>query len=129
MCSFDSHSSPMGLGRKTKNTNRKVQKRKLESETPKLKTFGTSTKIRRLIPPSAEPNLTCGSSTIEYFELIPIKGDGNCLFRAISYCLFGTEEKDNEIRSIATDFQLSTVLLLVIKHMEEILKMLLIINV
>lgn len=31
-------------------------------------------------------------------RLVPIRGDGNCLFRSVSYCLFGTQENHREIR-------------------------------
>lgn len=31
-------------------------------------------------------------------HVVPIRGDGNCLFRSISYCIYGTQEKHYEIR-------------------------------
>lgn len=31
-------------------------------------------------------------------RVIPIIGDGNCLFRSIAYCVFGTQERHREIR-------------------------------
>lgn len=37
------------------------------------------------------------------FEVIPITGNGNCLFWEISYCLSGIEDKHIERRSIVVD--------------------------
>jgi len=48
-------------------------------------------------------SMTCSPSNTNNFEVIPIIGDGNCLFRAISYCLYGTEDRHTEIRSIIVD--------------------------
>lgn len=31
-------------------------------------------------------------------RIIPIRGDGNCLFRSISYCMYRTQEKHREVR-------------------------------
>ncbi|VVC86332.1 unnamed protein product [Leptidea sinapis] len=31
-------------------------------------------------------------------RIIPIRGDGNCLFRSLSFCIFGTQERHREIR-------------------------------
>lgn len=36
-------------------------------------------------------------------RLIPIRGDGNCLFRSVSYCLFRTQERHREIRLRVVD--------------------------
>ncbi|CAH2210063.1 jg16785 [Pararge aegeria aegeria] len=36
-------------------------------------------------------------------HLISIRGDGNCLFRSVSYCLFGTQERHREIRLRVVD--------------------------
>lgn len=36
-------------------------------------------------------------------RVIPIRGDGNCLFRSISYCVYGTQERHREIRNLVVD--------------------------
>ncbi|CAH4038984.1 unnamed protein product [Pieris brassicae] len=36
-------------------------------------------------------------------RIVPIRGDGNCLFRSVSYCVFGTQEKHREIRQRVVD--------------------------
>lgn len=36
-------------------------------------------------------------------RLIPIRGDGNCLFRSVSYCIYGTQERHREIRIQVVD--------------------------
>jgi len=45
-------------------------------------------------------SMTCSPSNTNNFEVIPIIGDDNCLFYAISYCLYGSEDRHTEIRSI-----------------------------
>lgn len=32
------------------------------------------------------------------YQLIPIPGDGNCLFRSVSHLIFGTQEQHRNIR-------------------------------
>jgi len=91
----------MALGRKTKNAKRKTEKRKLEMSN--LMTGGPPTTKKRRLSANGDVSLTCGPSKVENFEVIPIIGDGNCLFRAISHCLHGTEDKHTEIRSIVVD--------------------------
>ncbi|XP_028178305.1 OTU domain-containing protein 1 [Ostrinia furnacalis] len=36
-------------------------------------------------------------------RLIPIRGDGNCMFRSVSYCVYGTQERHREIRMRVVD--------------------------
>ncbi|CAG4977678.1 unnamed protein product [Colias eurytheme] len=36
-------------------------------------------------------------------RIVSIRGDGNCLFRSCSYCVFGTQEKHREIRLRVVD--------------------------
>lgn len=36
-------------------------------------------------------------------RVIPIRGDGNCLFRSVSYCIYGTQERHREIRLRVVD--------------------------
>lgn len=31
-------------------------------------------------------------------RVIPIRGDGNCLFRSVSYCVYGTQDRHREVR-------------------------------
>jgi len=108
----------MDLDRKTKDAKRMCAKQKLEngkhSQTESnLMTCGLSTTRKRWLPvdedltcgPSITKeddslwmdfSMTCSPSNTNNFEVIPIIGDGNCLFRAISYCLYGTEDRHPE---------------------------------
>lgn len=36
-------------------------------------------------------------------RFVSIRGDGNCLFRSVSYCIFGTQERHREIRLRVVD--------------------------
>lgn len=36
-------------------------------------------------------------------RLVPIVGDGNCLFRSVAYCVFGCQERHREIRMRVVD--------------------------
>lgn len=36
-------------------------------------------------------------------RVIPIRGDGNCMFRSVSYCIYGTQERHREIRLRVVD--------------------------
>ena len=38
------------------------------------------------------------------FRIRDVKGDGNCLFRAIADQYYGTEEKHDELRTLATNY-------------------------
>lgn len=40
-------------------------------------------------------------------RVVPIRGDGNCLFRSISYCIYGTQEKHHDIRLRVVDHVVS----------------------
>lgn len=31
-------------------------------------------------------------------RVVPIRGDGNCMFRSVSYCVYGTQERHRDIR-------------------------------
>lgn len=37
-------------------------------------------------------------TTYKHFDITPIIGDGNCLFRSVSYCLYGHQENHYDIR-------------------------------
>ena len=83
----------MGIGRKTKGAKRKFEKRKLEV------TSGQSTTKKRQFLDGEDSLMTWGK--MDNFAIIPIVGDGNCLFRAISFCLYGNEGRHSELRSLA----------------------------
>lgn len=36
-------------------------------------------------------------------QVIPIRGDGNCLFRSVSYCIYSTQERHRDIRMRVVD--------------------------
>ncbi|KAI5640921.1 OTU-like cysteine protease domain-containing protein [Phthorimaea operculella] len=36
-------------------------------------------------------------------RVIPIRGDGNCMFRSVSYCVYRTQERHREIRMRVVD--------------------------
>ncbi|XP_073960778.1 uncharacterized protein [Choristoneura fumiferana] len=39
------------------------------------------------------------TTKIEMPRYVPIRGDGNCMFRSVAYCIFGNQERHREIRS------------------------------
>lgn len=40
-------------------------------------------------------------------NIVSIRGDGNCMFRSVSYCIYGTQERHREIRLQAVSRVLS----------------------
>jgi len=48
---------------------------------------------------SEKVSLMTRASTTNNFEVISISVDGNCSFRAISYCLYGTQNEHYAVRS------------------------------
>jgi len=118
----------MALGRKTKDANRKRKKVSVKQVSVNLMTSDPSATKKRQLPSEDEDCvMTCGppatkkkrisvdemidSGTVtcavcetqdgsqnSMLCVVPIKGDGNCLFRAISHCIHKDQRYFNSVR-------------------------------
>ena len=120
----------MGLGKKTKRAKQISEKQKMEngnsdmtggpSATKKwhlsgeediFVTFGTSTTNNQQIPVEEEPSfgsvmckVCVAQDGLGTFSVVSTLGDGNCLFRALSYCIHKNQQYFHLIRKSIVNY-------------------------